>query len=308
MAEHTVCNLCGHDDADPYRQGRDWQLGGSEVWDLVRCRGCGLIYLDPRPEPGAMDRYYPPDYEPFVRSPGGRGSRFARWSYARYLDRRCRQITRHRAPGRLLDVGCASGDFLARLRRWGWLVQGVEPNAAAAQAAHRVHGLDVFPGELRQACLPAALFDAVTLWDVLEHMHDPSAELAEIHRLLKSGGLLVVELPNPHSFDAALFGRYWIGLDMPRHLHVFPPRPLAYMLQKCGFRILLRRCSSGGYGAFVRSLQSWSSDQSQMWLRRLGGSLAASPALRFLLLPYNYLAYGLRRGPEITLVCEKVGD
>ena len=96
------------------------------------------------------------------------------------------------------------------------------------------------------------------------------------------------------------------GLDMPRHLHVFPWRPLAEMLSRCGFRILSRHCSSGGYGAFVRSLESWSSDGPQKWLNRLGGYLASRPALRLLLLPYVYLAYGLRRGPEITVICEKI--
>jgi len=306
MLENTACNLCGRNDAGPFRQGRDWQLGGSETFYHVRCRHCGLIYLNPRPTRDTMDRYYPSDYEPFVRSAENQGSRFARWNYARYLDRRCRLISRRRPPGRLLDVGCASGDFMARLREHGWHVQGVEPNAAAVEAARRQHGLDVFQGELGQACFPSSYFDVVTLWDVLEHVHDPSAELAEIHRLLRSGGLLVIEMPNPHSLDAALFGRYWIGLDMPRHLYVFPQRPLAEMLGRCGFRILSRHCASGGYGAFVRSLESWSSDRSRTWPGRLGAYLASMPALRLLLLPYVYLAYGLRRGPEITLICEKI--
>ena len=303
VVEWTNCNLCGSDRTELYREGHDRQLGGSEHFCLVHCLQCGLIYLNPRPNRDEISRYYPADYEPFTRLSRHQGGRLARWSYRRYLDKRCARLPK--TPGRLLDVGCATGDFLARAREHGWQVQGVEPGEAAAEAARQQYGLDVFTGDLAQAHFPYGGFDAVTLWDVLEHVTDPRAELAEIHRILRADGLLLIELPNLRSFDAVLFGPYWIGLDMPRHLHIFPPAALDALLEQTGFRVVSRRCSSGGYGAFVASLNFWGAEQSSRWVRRLATSLSRHPTWQWLLLPYVYLAYAAGRGPEITLLCRK---
>ena len=304
--EWTTCNLCGSNQAALYYEGRDRQLGGTERFRLVRCRQCSLIYLNPRPSRDEIGRYYPDDYEPFTRFSRDRSGPVARWSQTRYLDKRCKAVMRWKSSGRLLDVGCATGEFLARMRGYGWQVQGVELSPTAAETARREYDPDVLTGDLTQAQFPNHHFDVITLWDVLEHLHDPLAELAEINRTLKDDGLLVIELPNTRSFDAALFGPYWIGLDMPRHLYVFPPAPLEAVLRQAGFQIASRRCSSGGYGAFVLSLNFWIEEQSFRWLSRLVTSLSKGPALQMLLLPYIYFAYALGRGPEITLFCRKI--
>ncbi len=306
--ESTRCNLCGSDEAELYRQGPDRQLAVAGPFRLVRCRQCGLIYLNPRPGPGEIGGYYPESYEPFTRSDRYQGGRLARWNYRRYLAKRCRRLARARAPGRLLDVGCATGEFLALAREQGWQAQGVELSPAAARAARDRHGLEVFTGDLAGAAFADASFDAVTMWDVLEHVADPRAELAEVRRILKYDGVFIVELPNLRSFDAALFGPYWIGLDMPRHFHVFPASTLAVLLQESGFRIRSRRCSSGGYGAFAASLAFWAADRPQPWLRRAAAAVAGARTLPFVLWPYVYLAYALGRGPEVAITCLKAPD
>jgi len=303
--EWTTCNLCGSTQTDLYYEGRDRQLGGIERFRLVRCRQCGLIYLNPRPSQDEISRYYPDDYEPFTRFSRDQSGPLARWSQTRYLDKRCKAVMRWKSSGRLLDVGCATGEFLARMMEYGWQVQGVELSPTAAETARREYDLDVLTGDLTQAQFPDHHFDVITLWDVLEHLYDPLAGLVEINRILKDDGLLVIELPNAKSFDAALFGPYWIGLDMPRHLHVFPPAPLEAMLKQSGFQIVSRRCFSGGCGAFVLSLNFWLEEHAFKWLSRLVTVLSKGPALRLLLLPYIYLAYALGKGPEITLFCQK---
>ena len=304
--EWTTCNLCGSNQAALYYEGRDRQLGGTEQFRLVRCRQCGLIYLNPRPSRDEIGRYYPDDYEPFTRFSHSRGGPLARWSYTRYLDKRCKAVMRWKSSGRLLDLGCATGEFLARMMEYGWQVQGVELSPTAAETARREYGLDILTGDLAQAQFPDRHFDVVTLWDVLEHLYDPLAELAEINRTLKDDGLLVIELPNTRSFDAALFGPYWIGLDMPRHLYVFPPAPLEALLTQSGFEIISRRCYSGGYGAFVLSLNFWIEERPFKWLSRLVTGLSKESTLRLLLSPYIYLSYALGKGPEVTFFCQKI--
>jgi SAM-dependent methyltransferase len=251
-----------------------------------------------------MDRYYPDSYEPFTRAKDSSGP-LADWGFRRYMDKRRQSVMPWKSSGRLLDVGCATGEFLAYMAEHDWEVQGVEPSHTAVQVARQEYGLNVFAGDLAQAQLPERHFDVVTLWDVLEHLHDPRAELAEVHRILDDDGLLVMQIPNTRSLDAALFGTFWIGLDMPRHLYLFFPESLEAMLARSGFHIASRRCASGGYGAFVASLGLWTKEKAPEPVKRLVAGLSRGPVLRVLLTPYIYLAYALGRGPEITLFCRK---
>lgn len=304
--EWTACNLCASDQAELYCEGRDRQLGGERRFRFVRCRQCGLIYLNPRPLRDEMSRYYPDDYEPFVRPSCSQSGSLAQWGYARYLEKRRKALMRWKESGLLLDVGCATGDFLAHMAQYDWQVQGVEPSLSASERARQEHHLDVLTGDLSQSRFPDRHFDVVTLWDVLEHLHDPLGALTEIHRILKDDGLLVIELPSTRCFDARLFGPYWIGLDVPRHLYVFPPAPLKAMLRKAGFQIFSRRCSSGGYGAFMLSLSFWLKDQQHERLMRIVEFLSRGQLLRLLLFPYTRLAYALGMGPEITVFCRRL--
>jgi hypothetical protein len=118
--EWTTCNLCGSDDTTLYCEGRDRQLGGTERFQLVRCQQCGLVYLNPRPSRGEMDRHYPDNYEPFTRAKNSSNGQVAHWGYRRYLDKRRKSVMNWKLSGRLLDVGCATGEFLAYMAEHDW--------------------------------------------------------------------------------------------------------------------------------------------------------------------------------------------
>ena len=136
--------------------------------------------------------------------------------------------------GRLLDVGCGSGDWLSGMRRHGWRVQGVEFDPAAAAAA-RARGLPVLVGTLEQQHLPAASFDAITLNHVIEHVPDPAATLRECARLLRPGGRIVLFTPNAASLGHAWFKSSWRGLEPPRHLQVLSFPAIRSLLGQAGF-------------------------------------------------------------------------
>ena len=119
-------------------------------------------------------------------------------------------------------------------RSFGWQVHGVEPNQSAADYAHRVLDLAVHAGTLEEAAYDDDMFDVVRLWDVFEHVIDPKGTLAEIARVLKPGGLLVMSLPNPTCLEARLFGAAWAGWDRPRHLHLFTPAVIDRYLAEAG--------------------------------------------------------------------------
>ncbi|MGZ8463014.1 MAG: class I SAM-dependent methyltransferase [Candidatus Deferrimicrobiaceae bacterium] len=134
--------------------------------------------------------------------------------------------------GRLLDIGCGNGDFLARMRGKGWEVEGLEVDSEAVKSARSRHGLTIHHGALETWKLPDGSFDAITANHVIEHVHDPIALIRECLRVLKPGGVLVLATPNINGDAHRVFGRNWTHLDPPRHLHLFS----GTTLKECGTR------------------------------------------------------------------------
>lgn len=147
-------------------------------------------------------------------------------------------LERHGAVGRLLDVGCAFGYTLAVAQERGWSVTGVEPAPAVRERTARELGVRVEP-DLPAARFPDASFEAVTLWDVIEHLPDPRAALLEVARILAPGGLCSVVTPDGGSLAARLLGARWEERQkMPEHIFFFDRPSLSTLLRSCGFEPL----------------------------------------------------------------------
>src|SRR6185436_2860442 len=164
--ESVACEICGSDARREVVRRADLFLGGDNIYAMHECQGCGAIYQRPRPTAATMGAFYPPEYIPYTPS-------LDEETWRRRLDRRfglskrCRLILRHVRQGRLLDVGCATGDFLSEMRRRrGWSPVGLEPNRAAARFAHLRVGLDIVEGLLNEAAFAEESFDVITMWDV----------------------------------------------------------------------------------------------------------------------------------------------
>jgi 2-polyprenyl-3-methyl-5-hydroxy-6-metoxy-1,4-benzoquinol methylase len=304
--EYVICNLCGADRPLPFATARDRQHWLPGVFTLVQCGRCGLIYLNPRPDAGELAGYYPDDYDLYAAPPGGRAARLAQLNLRYAMAKRCRLVERH-APGRgrVLDVGCATGLFLDAMRRRGWQAQGVELVEYAAAQARERRGLDVRTGDLAQARYPDAQFDAVTMWDVLEHVPDPLSELREIRRILKPGGVVVLRVPDVSSPEARWFGEYWIGLDAPRHLYVFSPTTLAALLARAGLEPLEQLDLAGNHHAWALSVQGWAGER---WGPARGRQIRAalqSLPIRLLLAPYFSAVSATRQGTLLSVVARR---
>ena len=137
----------------------------------------------------------------------------------------------------VLEIGCAAGDLLGPLCDLGCAVVGIEINEHAAQHARDRLGLDVRTGTLESAELPPRSFDAVVMRSVIEHLPSPEADLRRIARLLKRGGHLFITTDNFASLDRRLFGQFWYGYDVPRHLVLYSPDTLTKLLQATGFAV-----------------------------------------------------------------------
>jgi SAM-dependent methyltransferase len=165
--------------------------------------------------------------------------RMERW-YRRHLlaDEVARVVRRTGCGrGRVLDVGCGTGDRLDLFRSLGFDVTGLEVDGRAAEHARARFGLEVVGSDLLDAHLPAGSFHLVTMHHVLEHLHRPREAIGECRRLLREGGSLVVQVPNMDSLQARAFGARWHAIDPPRHLYYFTPATLARMLGREGLRV-----------------------------------------------------------------------
>lgn len=308
--EFIKCNLCGSSDTKEYYTLPDYLLQRFEIQTtLVKCQQCGLVYQNPRFTPDEMLDHYPAEYDSY-NSDNKRTVKKS-WLLSRAIDygvrKRCQFVIQYKKSGDLLDVGCATGIFLNGMQQYpGWEVQGVEISSYAAEVATSQYGLNVFRGTLEQARYPDQSFDVVTLWDVLEHLHDPVASLGEIHRILKHQGLLVLRVPNLDSLDAHFFGRCWAGLDAPRHLYVFSRHTLIKTLDLAGFASKKISTYYGSYPKFVLSTGFWLVDRGVApSKRRIIIKILNHPMAKLASTPLFFFSGRLFQGPYMTLAALK---
>jgi 2-polyprenyl-3-methyl-5-hydroxy-6-metoxy-1,4-benzoquinol methylase len=307
--QYVTCNFCGADDTEPVNHGPDLLLQMPGDFHLVRCRRCGLIYQNPQLSFAELAAHYPDDYLPYQQPEGKRRSSIEQVSHNQALNRFCdRVMARRPQPGRLLDVGCATGDFLFAMQQRGWQVWGVEPVVHAAAQARQAFGLEVYTGLLEEAAYPADSFDVVTLWDVLEHVADPLATLTETAHILRPGGLLVFSIPNPASIEARLFGANWVGWERPRHLHLIPPNLVPAYLQRAGLAPAGIESFSGRLRLTLLSIEFALKARGiaeRKWRRWL--DLAYSWPLRLATWPIYKLGESLNLATIMTVFAEKPG-
>lgn len=223
---------------------RFWGCAGR--FDYGACANCGTWVLDPRPDPGELGAfyagYYSDDEVALARRMYGAAAADAVVGVdglrAQAVCTALAKLEDEVGPGtRVLDVGCGLGGFLRAMRALrGVAVEGVDFDARCAPIAAELHGIEVATGELREQRYGAGSFDVVTSWHCLEHTFDPAAELAEMARITRSGGRLVVEVPTP-SVWARVFGGRWFFLQAPTHLLHLRPSALLALLAGSGWRV-----------------------------------------------------------------------
>jgi SAM-dependent methyltransferase len=306
--EYPRCNLCGSEEKQVLYANQDWQTVAGDDYHLVQCSDCGLIYLYPRPSVDEIGRFYEELYPCYKQSVDSERHALIRWARKRNLANRRKQVERAsgRKTGAVLDVGCATGLFLHEMKQAGWEARGVEPVASAAHYAREVSGVDVFEGYFQDAPFPANSFDVITFWDVIEHTFSPQQELQRAAQLLKPGGTLIMNIPNWNSLDRKALDAYWMGLDPPRHLYVFPRRAMERLIEKAGLRVVRWSCLVSSYYAFAISVERWMQAK-HAWGARVVGRFLNFPGVRFLFEPWMKITDLLKISSEISVIARK-GD
>jgi 2-polyprenyl-3-methyl-5-hydroxy-6-metoxy-1,4-benzoquinol methylase len=240
--ERVRCILCGSNAAKSIMELPDQRYGATgQLFRVMQCVHCGLIYENPRPSKDEIAQFYPSEYyEPRKSSFGvndGVLENLRNFRRKIVLREKARKVERVKLTGRILDVGCASGDFLSFMKGKGWQTQGIEPSKSMCTYASTHYGLDVFHGVLEDAGLGDRTFDVITFWSVLEHLHDPLGTMREAARVLKPDGYVIVLVPNIESWEAKLLGKKWPHLDVPRHLVHFSPKTLTELIHKAQLQV-----------------------------------------------------------------------
>jgi SAM-dependent methyltransferase len=233
------CLACGGTSLAPVAMHYEWE---GTRFPAAGCRACGMIFLRVQPVGDTLVRMYAKEYfETDFRCGRSSATSTDESAFRVENDGLLDRLEPYRGQGRLLEVGCASGLLLKRARERGWQVQGVELSDSAVADA-RALGLDVHHGTLDDASLPADAFDVVFMGDVLEHVPDCRATLAQVARVLAPGGHVVVRGPiTTHSFarrlGLALYGALGRSIALrepPYHLWEFRPMSLVKLARRCG--------------------------------------------------------------------------
>jgi SAM-dependent methyltransferase len=307
MISIDKCPVCGNSSSLLIFEGKDRLHNKQGVFSVNACKSCGLYYLNPHPDSIEINEYYPESYICYQTAVEDEPSRIRRLDRKYGLYKRYRQIIRRvPKPGYILDIGCATGLFLNSMKLKGWKVYGIEPSPLAAQYAQQRFGLDVVQDSFESAGLDNNIFDVVTLWDVFEHVSNPLQTIQKIWDVLKPGGLLVINLPNPESWDRYMFGKYWAGWDVPRHYQLFTRKLLVEYLERAGFKVLEVQSFTGSHGVLVLNIQFWLADWKgpEIIKKNLIPIVRSIPA-RVVTYPFFWLISRLNKSATMTLFAQK---
>lgn len=232
----TLCPLCGENHYKNIYKERS-------VLGIVQCLSCGLLYVNPRlkePEKvywGDIDNYF--NEARLVFEEKSRHHRDP--NYLADL----KIIRKYKSSGNFLDIGTNMGFFLRKARGQGWNLYGVEPSPALSKIAREHFGLNIKTAFLQEAGFSDIFFDIVTMTDVFEHLPDPGDVLRDVHRILKSDGILFIKVPNGlfnlfkfHSAKLTGGLKDYDIFDSYEHVVHYSPRMLCLMLEKFGFRVI----------------------------------------------------------------------
>ena len=251
--DSPICMLCGSGQAQRYPS----KYMKGTLW---RCLDCDLRFIFPHPQAEALKAVYNEDYYTSSNSneQGYSDYNGDRPNILRTFRRRVESLRRVVPDkARSLDVGCAYGFFLEAAAQAGWDPYGIDISQHAIERARESLGERVWEGDFLEEELPVERYDVITMWDYLEHIRDPKANLAKVRRLLVDGGILALTTPDVGSLPARAFGHRWMGYKLDEHLVYFSRSTIRRLLEEAGFRVL-SMSYEGKYitlGLFLQRLQ-----------------------------------------------------
>ena len=237
LEEIKSCPICGSESHKKHVEGKDHNVSG-RLFTITECLGCGFRFTNPRPKEEYIYKYYQSkDYISHSSTKKGiinKVYHLVRF-YQFYKKRSIIRRVSNKKTGKILDIGCGTGDFLKYMASSGWEADGVETDKGAKRVAEKKLGkkieekLDLINEENK--------YDVISMWHVLEHVYNVEDYLKKINKLLKKGGVLVVGVPNCASYDAKKYKENWVAYDLPIHLSHFQKNNIKELAKKSSFTL-----------------------------------------------------------------------
>lgn len=232
----TACPLCKSGLFLNHSEVRDLSIS-KELFFICRCTQCGLLFTNPRPDQEEISRYY--QSEDYISHQNKSNNPINLiFKLVRYftIRKKVKQLNYYSTKkGSLLDYGCGTGHFLKAAKAKGWKTTGIEPNEPARKMAKK-SGIKV--NDSLDSLKKSKPFDAITLFHVIEHVHELRSTIKKLNRLLDAEGRLFLAVPNHHSFDARHYTAHWAAWDVPRHLYHFSPETMNYLAMEFEMEII----------------------------------------------------------------------
>lgn len=241
--EYINCILCNRNDSEHVLTGRDFRYNTSrETFAVVKCKKCGLLYVNPRPSKDEIHRYYPDNYR--TRNTLKSDVKIETNINKKYKTRSKGLFLKNpwyvdlSAGTKVLDIGCGAGELLLRLNELGCNAYGIDIDEIVIKTLRETMKLNVIQCDIDNGTLfTDNFFDVIIMQHSLEHVYNPLNVLSEVSRIIKPEGRLIIGIPNIDSYVSKITKEYWDDLDIPRHLFHFTPLTISALLNKVDFTI-----------------------------------------------------------------------
>ncbi len=236
MEKIISCPICKKSEFQSFLNCKDYTVS-NETFSLVQCKGCEFVFTNPRPELNAIGKYYESqDYVSHSDTNTGLINSLYQFVKNYTIGKKVKLVDSLSQNKAILDVGCGTGSFLGACKNAGWQVSGVEPNSTAFENCKK--NFSFTPQTYFQAeNYKDGSLGIITMWHVLEHVHDLDYYLSSFHKLLDNNGVLIIAVPNLTSYDAIDYKEYWAAYDVPRHLWHFSPKAISQLCSQYGFSV-----------------------------------------------------------------------
>ncbi|MFN6387339.1 MAG: methyltransferase domain-containing protein [Bacteroidota bacterium] len=239
---YNTCPICASSSIGKLYVAKDYTVSG-ELFEVWRCNSCSVGFTQDVPDASTIGPYYAA--ESYVShtdsSKGFINSVYHKVrSYALLTKKNLVTTLVGKKTGAILDIGAGTGAFAHTMLTAGWQVTGLEPDATAAKQALLKYNIQLAAADTIYT-LEHHQFDAITMWHVIEHVHDLYGYFKRFFEILKTDGVLVIAVPNYTSTDASIYGKNWAALDTPRHLYHFSPASMELIADTHGFKLVIKK-------------------------------------------------------------------
>ena len=238
MVTYTSCPVCKSTQIQPQLSAKDYTVSG-ETFSIVACNNCTHLFTQNVAQQNEIGKYYASEnYISHSDTQIGLVNKLYHSIRKRTLQSKKKLIEREteKSNGNILDIGCGTGAFLNTMQKGGWKITGLEPDETARVKAKTLYGIDPQPSN-NIFNLSNNSYDAITMWHVLEHVHELNEYVAQLKNMLTEKGKIFIAVPNYTSYDAQHYGQFWAAYDVPRHLYHFSPESMKKLVEQHGLTI-----------------------------------------------------------------------